>query len=88
MFYAINGYIFGNLPGLTMRAGGQSPLVPDGHGQRERHPYSPLAWQNRHRRQANTDVIELLPASMAVDMVADTVHGYFIAKWPITWKME
>jgi FtsP/CotA-like multicopper oxidase with cupredoxin domain len=71
-FFAINGYIFGNLPGLRMKAGervrwylvsigGESDLhSPHWHG-------NVVLTEGRR-----TDVIELLPASMKVaDMVPD-----------------
>ena len=72
LFYAINGYIFGNLPGLVMKNGERvrwyllgmgneiDVHTPHWHG-------STLTYANRH-----TDVVELLPGSMAVaDMIAD-----------------
>jgi manganese oxidase len=72
LFYTINGYIFGNLPGLVIKKdervrwyllgmGTEKDLhTPHWHGQT-------VEYGNRH-----TDVVELLPASMvAVDMVAD-----------------
>jgi FtsP/CotA-like multicopper oxidase with cupredoxin domain len=72
LFYSINGYIFGNLPGLVMKQGdrvrwyllgmgGEKDLhTPHWHGKT-------VQYGNRH-----ADVIELLPGSMvAVDMVAD-----------------
>lgn len=71
LFYAINGYIFGNLPGLVMKHGEKvrwyllgmgneiDVHTPHWHG-------STVSYENRH-----TDVVELLPGSMAVaDMVA------------------
>jgi manganese oxidase len=71
-FYAINGFIFGNLPGLTMKQGervrwyllGMGNEVdlhtPHWHGET-------VTDEGRH-----TDVIELLPGSMkTVDMIAD-----------------
>jgi len=71
-FYAINGFIFGNLPGLMMKRGDKVRWyllsmgnevdlhTPHWHGETVRHV------------GRNTDVIELLPGSMkTVDMVAD-----------------
>jgi FtsP/CotA-like multicopper oxidase with cupredoxin domain len=71
-FFAINGYIYGNLPGLKMKVGervrwylmslgGESDLhTPHWHGN---------VVLSAGRR---TDVVELLPASMHVaDMVPD-----------------
>jgi multicopper oxidase len=72
LFYAINGFIFGNLPGLMMKKGdrvrwyllgmgNQIDLhTPHWHGES-------VTFEGR-----NTDVIELLPGSMkTVDMIAD-----------------
>lgn len=71
-FYAINGFIFGNLPGLVMKEGEKVRWyllglgnevdlhTPHWHGET-------VVYEGR-----NTDVVELLPASMkTVDMVAD-----------------
>jgi FtsP/CotA-like multicopper oxidase with cupredoxin domain len=73
MFFGINGYILGNLPGLRMKVGehvrwylialgGESDLhTPHWHGN--------VVLYEGHR----TDVIELLPASMKVaDMIPDS----------------
>jgi manganese oxidase len=72
LFHSINGYIFGNLPGLTMKNGEHVRWYLLGMGN-ERDLHSPhwhgktVQYQSRH-----TDVVELLPGSMAVaDMVAD-----------------
>ncbi len=72
LFYAINGFVFGNLPGLVMKNGDKVRWyllgmgneidihTPHWHG-------STVDFSNRH-----TDVVELLPGSMAVaDMVAN-----------------
>lgn len=72
LFYGINGYIFGNLPGLEMKQGekvrwyllGMGNQIdihtPHWHGET-------VTEETRH-----TDVIELLPGSMrTVDMIAD-----------------
>ena len=72
LFYAINGFIFGNLPGLTMKQGekvrwyllgmgNQIDLhTPHWHGET-------VTYEGK-----NTDVVELLPGSMkTVDMIAD-----------------
>ena len=72
MFYAINGYVFGNLPGLTMRQGDKVRWYLMGMGN-EKDIHTPH-WHGKTVTDGrrNTDVIELLPASMvAVDMVAD-----------------
>jgi len=87
-FYAINGYVFGNLPGLTVKAGshvrwylmgmgGEQDLhTPHWHGKT-------VEYQNRH-----VDVIELLPASTAtVDMLADN-PGTWLFHCQVTDHME
>lgn len=72
LFYAINGYIFGNLPGLVMKQGEHVRWYLLGMGN-EIDLHTPhwhgkvVQYGNRH-----TDVIELMPGSMAVaDMKAD-----------------
>ncbi len=72
MFYAINGYVFGNLPGLTMKQGDRVRWYLMGMGN-EKDIHTPH-WHGKTVTDGrrNTDVIELLPASMvAVDMIAD-----------------
>ena len=72
LFYTINGFIFGNLPGLAMKQGEKVRWhllamgneidlhTPHWHGET-------VTYEGRH-----TDVVELLPASMkTVDMIAD-----------------
>jgi len=71
-FYAINGFIFGNLPGLTMKQGEKVRWYLLGMGNEidlhTPHWHGETVTDGRR----NTDVIELLPGSMAaVDMVAD-----------------
>ena len=72
LFHAINGYIFGNLPGLTMRKGEKVRWYLMGMGN-EKDLHTPH-WHGKtvsdgHR---NLDVVELLPASTTeVDMTAD-----------------
>jgi manganese oxidase len=71
-FYGINGYIFGNLPGLIIKKGEKVRWYLMGMGS-EMDIHTPH-WHGKTVRhgQRNTDVIELLPASMtSVDMVAD-----------------
>src|SRR5882757_1606318 len=73
-FYAINGYIFGNLPGLIMKKGEKVRWYLMGMGS-EMDIHTPH-WHGKTVRQGqrNTDVIELLPASMtSADMIADNV---------------
>jgi hypothetical protein len=71
-FYAINGYIFGNLPGLVMKKGSKVRWYLMGMGS-EMDIHTPH-WHGKTVRyhDRNTDVVELLPASMtSADMVAD-----------------
>jgi len=72
LFYSINGYIFGNLPGLYMQQGDKVRWYLLGMGN-EIDLHTPhwhgeiVTDEGRH-----TDVIELLPGSMkTVDMLAD-----------------
>jgi manganese oxidase len=72
LFHSINGYIFGNLPGLTMKEGEHVRWYLLGMGN-EKDLHTPH-WHGKtvlyHHR--HTDVIELLPASMtSADMIAD-----------------
>ena len=72
LFHTINGYIFGNLPGLTMKKGDKVRWYLLGMGN-EKDLHTPH-WHGKTVRYGsrNTDVVELLPASMvAVDMIAD-----------------
>ena len=71
-FYAINGFIFGNLPGLIMKQGDKVRWYLLGMGNEidlhTPHWHGETVTDGRR----NTDVIELLPGSMAtVDMLAD-----------------
>lgn len=71
-FYAINGFIFGNLPGLVMKQGDKVRWYLLGMGN-EIDLHTPH-WHGETvtAGRRNTDVIELLPGSMAtVDMLAD-----------------
>jgi FtsP/CotA-like multicopper oxidase with cupredoxin domain len=71
-FYAINGFIFGNLPGLTMKQGEKVRWYLLGMGN-EIDLHTPH-WHGETVTDGmrNTDVIELLPGSMmTVDMRAD-----------------
>ncbi len=72
LFYAINGYVFGNLPGLMMKQGDRVRWHLLGMGN-EIDLHSPH-WHGETvtYQGTNTDVIELLPGSMkTVDMIAD-----------------
>ena len=72
LFYAINGFIFGNLSGLTMKQGEKVRWYLLGMGN-EIDLHTPH-WHGETVTEGgrNTDVIELLPGSMkTVDMIAD-----------------
>ena len=72
LFYAINGFIFGNLPGLAMKQGDKVRWYLLGMGN-EIDLHTPH-WHGETVTEGsnNTDVIELLPGSMkTVDMLAD-----------------
>ena len=72
LFHSINGYVFGNLPGLVMKKGERVRWYLLAMGN-ERDLHTPH-WHGKtvEYRGRHTDVIELLPASMtSVDMVAD-----------------
>lgn len=72
LMHAINGYVYGNLPGLIMKQGERVRwyLVALGNEVDLHTPHwhgETVVWNGRR-----TDVVELMPASMAVaDMVAD-----------------
>jgi FtsP/CotA-like multicopper oxidase with cupredoxin domain len=71
-FYAMNGFIFGNLPGLIMKQGDRVRWYLLGMGN-EVDLHTPH-WHGETVTDGkrNTDVIELLPGSMAtVDMLTD-----------------
>jgi FtsP/CotA-like multicopper oxidase with cupredoxin domain len=79
LMHAINGYIFGNLPGLVMRRGERVRWYVLGMGNEV--DLHSAHWHGRALRyhQRNTDVIELLPGSMATaDMVADNPGTWLI----------
>ncbi|HEX3738308.1 MAG TPA: multicopper oxidase domain-containing protein [Terriglobales bacterium] len=72
LFYGINGFIFGNLPGLTMKQGEKVRWYLLGMGN-EIDLHTPH-WHGKTVTDGkqNTDVVELLPGSMkTVDMLAD-----------------
>lgn len=72
LFYGINGRVFGNLPGLTMKKGERVRWYLLGMGN-EIDLHTPH-WHGETVTdgQQNADVIELLPGSMkTVDMIAD-----------------
>jgi manganese oxidase len=72
LFHSVNGYIFGNLPGLVMKQGERVRwhLLSMGNEKDLHTPHwhgKTVDYQKRH-----VDVIELLPGSMATaDMIAD-----------------
>jgi manganese oxidase len=72
LFYTINGYIFGNLPGLQMKLGEKVRwyLLAMGNEMDLHTPH----WHGEtvSEEQRHEDLVELLPGSMkTVDMVAD-----------------
>jgi plastocyanin len=72
LFYSMNGYIFGNLPGLDMVKGDRVRWHLMGMG--DEADLHTAHWHGKTVRSGNrrTDVVELLPASMvSVDMLAD-----------------
>lgn len=72
LYYAINGYIFGNLPGLMMKQGERVRWYLLGMGN-EKDIHTPH-WHGKTVTDGvrNTDVVELLPgATKTVDMIAD-----------------
>jgi hypothetical protein len=80
LFYTINGFIFGNLPGLVMKQGDKVRwhLLAMGNEIDLHTPH----WHGETvtEGERHTDVIELLPGSMkTVDMIADN---------PGTWMLH
>jgi multicopper oxidase len=72
LFHTINGYIFGNLPGLAMKRGERVRWYLLAMGN-EKDLHTPH-WHGKTVQlgDRHTDVVELLPASMVtVDMIAD-----------------
>lgn len=88
MFYAINGYVFGNLPGLIMTKGDRVRWHLIGMGD-EDDIHTPHWHSTTVRDGARyTDVVELLPASMkTVDMVAETA-GTWLFHCQVAEHME
>jgi hypothetical protein len=88
LFHTINGYIFGNLPGLVMTRGERARWYLLGMGN-EKDLHTPH-WHGKtvEYRRRHTDVIELLPASMvSVDMVADN-SGTWLSHCQVSDHME
>ena len=80
LMHSINGYIFGNLPGLTMNKGEKVRWYMLGMGN-EVDLHTPH-WHGKvlDFKSVNTDVIELLPGSMAT--------GTMLADNPGTWLIH
>jgi hypothetical protein len=79
-FYGINGYIFGNLPGLVMKQGEKVRWYLLGMGS-EKDLHS-AHWHGKvvSDKMRTTDVVELMPGSMVtMDMLADN---------PGTWLLH
>jgi FtsP/CotA-like multicopper oxidase with cupredoxin domain len=80
LFHTINGYIYGNLPGMVMKQGEHVRWYLLGMGN-EKDLHTPH-WHGKTVQYGkhHTDVVELLPGSMtSVDMVADN---------PGTWMLH
>lgn len=74
LFHSINGYIFGNLPGLVMKKGEKVRWYLMGMGN-EKDLHTPH-WHGEvvSDGRQNMDVVQLMPASTTtVDMIADNV---------------
>jgi FtsP/CotA-like multicopper oxidase with cupredoxin domain len=87
-FHAINGYIFGNLPGLVVKKGARVRWYVMGMGN-EKDLHTPH-WHGKTVTDGrrHIDVVELLPAStIAVDMLADNV-GTWIFHCQVADHME
>ncbi|HET8569937.1 MAG TPA: multicopper oxidase domain-containing protein [Candidatus Limnocylindria bacterium] len=79
LMHAINGYIFGNLPGITMRTGDKVRWYVLGMGNEV--DLHTVHWHGKTlaRSGSRTDAIELLPGSMATaDMTADNPGTWLI----------
>lgn len=88
LYHAINGYVFGNLPGYIAEKGSRVRWHLMGMGS-ERDIHTPH-WhgQTVTLRGIHTDVIELLPASMVTaDMIADN-PGTWLFHCQVTDHME
>ncbi len=88
LFHSINGYVFGNLPGLLIRQGERVRwhLLAMGNEKDLHTPHwhgKTVTYMNHH-----TDVVELLPGSMATaDMVADN-PGVWLLHCHVSDHME
>jgi hypothetical protein len=76
--YAINGYVFGNLPGLEMREGERVRWYLFGLGdENDMHTAHWHGLRVIEEGRRRTDVVELLPATMKVaDMLADNAGSW------------
>jgi len=78
--YSINGYIFGNLPGLEMNEGERVRWYVFGLGSEA--DFHTAHWHGLRvieEGRRRTDVVELLPATMkVVDMIADNVGTWLM----------
>jgi manganese oxidase len=87
-FYSINGYIFGNLPGLVMKQGEKVRWYLLGMGS-EKDLHSPH-WHGKtvSDKMRTTDVVELMPGSMVtMDMLADN-PGIWLLHCHVSDHME
>jgi FtsP/CotA-like multicopper oxidase with cupredoxin domain len=79
LMHAINGFIFGNLPGLVAKNGERVRWHLLGMGNEK--DVHTVHWHGKtvRHRDRRTDVVELLPASMTtVDMLADNPGTWFL----------
>jgi FtsP/CotA-like multicopper oxidase with cupredoxin domain len=80
LLHSVNGYVFGNLPGLAMRSGEKIRWHLLGMGNEVDLHSAHWHGKTLQFRGRNTDVIELMPGSMATaDMLADN---------PGTWLLH
>ena len=88
LFHAINGYVFGNLPGLIVKSGDRVRWHLLGMGSQQ--DVHTAHWHGKtvQYQSRRTDVVELLPASMvSVDMLADN-PGTWLFHCQVTDHME
>src|SRR4029078_2341182 len=78
LMHSINGYVYGNLPGLTMKEGGSVRWYVMAMGT-EVHLHTPHWHRNTVVSNGmREDVVQLLPASMlTADMQPDNVGTWF-----------
>jgi len=88
LFHSINGFVFGNLPGMLIKQGERVRWYLLGMGS-EKDLHTPH-WHGKNvfYRNRHTDVVELLPGSMATaDMVADN-PGVWLLHCHVSDHME